>query len=745
MRIRSWLSCGFILVTLGGASAIWADLTPFKPTPEALRESYQRGATLRAEQTRRIRQERLAVTWVGDGNFWYIKDLGAGVGDFMLVTSATGKQEPLFDREAMKAALDKELGNEKSLAERRFRVTKVGTLLDSVALEADGKTFSWSRKTGKLSTTVPAGLINPGAPDRGVRARVSEGKVQYRKAGDSDWTTLSTTDGFTRAVVSPDEKYVVGTRVFPGDRKETFVVQTNMPGTRGVLKTRQYDQPGDKLDTCTYVMYDVATGKATDFPYEPLVCGGYPWANPPGVQWWRPDGQTDWSFTVEAEIRGYQEYKVYRAWPAQGKWEVMIDETSKTFVDTGDQALRKLQKQDGAIWLSERDGWSHIYLVNGVTSDGNKTKVKQLTKGEWVVRDIVNVDEDREVITFTANGKEAGDPYFMHTYSVKLDGTGLKRLDEGNGTHSADWSPEKRYFVDTRSTVNDMPVYDLIDRDGKKIAEIARATDSQPNGPKLLEPKVFTSKGRDGKTDIWGIIHFPSDFDPERSYPVLENIYAGPHDSFVPKTFSPYQYSQDMAELGFIVVQIDGMGTDNRGKAFQDVCWKNLKDAGFPDRIAWMKAAAKVYPQMDLSRVGIYGTSAGGQESSAGVLFHPDFYKVAVSSCGCHDNRIDKYWWNEQWMGYPIGPQYSECSNIDNAKNLVGHLLLIVGEVDSNVPPETTYKFAQALMTAGKDFELVTIPGSDHTSGGPFGERKRRDFFVKWLLGVEPPDWNVGN
>ena len=198
----------------------------------------------------------------------------------------------------------------------------------------------------------------------------------------------------------------------------------------------------------------------------------------------------------------------------------------------------------------------------------------------------------------------------------------------------------------------------------------------------------------------------------------------------------------ELAELGFIVVQMDGMGTSNRSKAFQDVCWKNLKDAGFPDRILWMQAAAKKYPFMDLSRVGIYGTSAGGQSSAGALLFHPEFYKVAVSSCGCHDNRMDKIWWNEQWMGYPIGPQYAECSNVVNAHKLQGNLLLMVGEVDDNVDPASTMQVADALIKANKDFDLVVLPGLSHTSGGEYGEHKRRDFFVKHLLGVDPPAWS---
>ncbi len=231
-------------------------------------------------------------------------------------------------------------------------------------------------------------------------------------------------------------------------------------------------------------------------------------------------------------------------------------------------------------------------------------------------------------------------------------------------------------------------------------------------------------------------------FDKSKKYPVIENIYAGPQGSFVPKTFMAWNGMMSLAELGFIVVQIDGMGTANRSKAFHDVCWKNLADAGFPDRILWHKAAAAKYPWYDITRVGIYGTSAGGQSAMGALLFHPEFYKAAVASCGCHDNRMDKIWWNEQWMGWPLGPEYAASSNVDNAWRLRGKLLLFVGELDTNVDPSSTMQVVNALIKAGKSFGLLVLPGENHTSGGDYGERARRDFFVRNLLGVEPPDWN---
>jgi dipeptidyl aminopeptidase/acylaminoacyl peptidase len=255
-------------------------------------------------------------------------------------------------------------------------------------------------------------------------------------------------------------------------------------------------------------------------------------------------------------------------------------------------------------------------------------------------------------------------------------------------------------------------------------------------------PEVFVAKGRDGKTDIWGIIIRPTDFDPAKKYPVIENIYAGPHGSFVPKTFNAVSSDQALAELGFIVVHIDGMGTSNRSKAFHDVAFKNLGDAGFPDRILWHKAAAAKYPYYDISRVGIFGTSAGGQSSLGGVLFHPEFYKVVVTNSGCHDNRMDKIWWNEQWMGWPLGPQYAASSNVDNAYRLQGKALIIVGELDTNVDPASSMQVVNALVKAHKHFDMLYIPGQNHGVGSLATEHYRDDYFVHNLLGVEPPDWN---
>jgi dipeptidyl aminopeptidase/acylaminoacyl peptidase len=293
----------------------------------------------------------------------------------------------------------------------------------------------------------------------------------------------------------------------------------------------------------------------------------------------------------------------------------------------------------------------------------------------------------------------------------------------------------------------DMPPVTQVRRtsDGSLVAELGRADWSKLLSVPWVPPERFVAKGRDGVTDIFGVIVRPSTFDASKKYPVIEQIYAGPHSAHVPKRFSTHLGAQEMAELGFILVQIDGMGTPHRSRAFHEVAWKNLADAGLPDRIAWMKAAGAKYPQMDLTRVGIYGGSAGGQNALAAVLTHGEFYKAASADCGCHDNRMDKIWWNELWMGWPIGEHYARNSNVTLAPNLKGDLLLIVGELDTNVDPASTMQVVSALIKADKRFELLVVPGAGHGAAGhPYARKRQQEFFLRsfydWCveMGVRP-------
>jgi dipeptidyl aminopeptidase/acylaminoacyl peptidase len=534
---------------------------------------------------------------------------------------------------------------------------------------------------------------------------------------------------------APDSKRLVAFRIEPGDQKEVHLIESSpREGGRAKLHTRPYALPGDKFTSYELNLFDIANQKQIKPEVDRIDLGT------PHVRW-RRDGQ---ALTYPKTDRGHQRFRLIEVDAHTGKDRNLIDEKTETFIWTAHtesvqlSTINWLEKTNEIIYASERDGWRHLYLIDAATG-----KIRnQITKGAYVVRGIDRIDEGKRQIWFRASGKNANqDPYLIHYYRIGFDGTDLIALTEGNGNHTIRYSPDGKYLIDSYNRVDTAPVHELRRvSDGKLMCGLENADSSELRASGWEPPEVFVAKGREGKTDIWGIICKPRKLDSTRKYPVIEHIYAGPQGSFVPKTFSSAQRFAALTELGFIVVQIDGMGTANRSKAFHDVCWKNLKDAGFPDRILWHQAAAAKYPQYDLSRVGIYGGSAGGQSSTGALLFHPEFYKVAVSGCGCHDNRMDKASWNEQWMGYPVGSHYAACSNITNAPKLQGKLLLIVGEMDTNVPPESTFRLVDALIKADKDFDLVVIPGAGHGMGGRYGNRRLQDFFVRHLHGVNPPD-----
>ncbi len=540
---------------------------------------------------------------------------------------------------------------------------------------------------------------------------------------------------------SPDSKRLAAYRVRPGYKREVHYIESSPTDQlQPKHSTREYAKPGDALDIAQPILFDVETKKQ-------VIVDNSLFPNPyslsPPV--WRQDSR---AFTFEYNQRGHQVYRVIEVEATTGKARSLISEEPKTFFSY--RPLLPNHRESGSkyrydagdgreiIWMSERDGWRHLYLYDGATG-----KVKnQITKGDWVVRGVEKVDEEKRQIWFQASGMYPGkDPYFIHYYRINFDGTGLTALTDADGDHTVVFSPDRKYYVDMWSRVDLAPISELRrTEDRKLLLELEKGDITALVAAGWRAPQDFTALGRDGKTEIWGVIHLPANFDPSKKYPVIEAIYAGPQGSFVQKSFSAA--GQTLAELGFVAVQIDGMGTNNRSKAFHDVAWRNLGDAGFPDRILWHKAVAAKYPWYDITRVGLYGTSAGGQNSTGGVLFHPEFYKAAVSNSGCHDNRMDKIWWNEQWMGWPLGPHYAASSNVDNAHRLQGKLLLVVPEMDTNVDPASTWQVVNALIKANKRFDLLFVPGGGHGAGGAYYQRLLQDFFVHHLHGVEPPDWN---
>ena len=565
-----------------------------------------------------------------------------------------------------------------------------------------------------------------------VRDEKEKDKPKEEIALTMDGTANLRYDGWS-IIWSPDSRKLATVKVRDVQERRIPLIESSPSSQKQpILQWRNYVKPGDVLPVYLPVLFDVEARKQMALNVTPYENQFY--LNLTG---WREDSR---AFTFEFNQRGHQRYVIGEVSAADGSIRHLVDEQTKTFIYYYNNYRYDLDDGKELLWISERDGWRHLYLI-----DGTSGQVKQqVTKGEWVVRQVDYVDETNRVVYFTASGFNKGeDPYNLHYCRINLDGTGFTDMTPENGNHRVTFSADRSYFTDVYSRP-DLPPVSQLKRtsDASVVAGLQRCDVSALQAESWQMPEVFCAKGRDGQTDIWGNIYRPMHFDASKSYPVVEFIYAGPHDSHVDKDFKPaHHLVSKLVELGFIVVSIDGMGTSNRSKAFHDVCWKNLKDAGFPDRIAWMKAAGAKYKYMDLNRVGIYGWSAGGQNAMAALLFHNDFYKVAVALCGCHDNRMDKIWWNEQWMGYPIDASYSTSSNVDNAYRLKGKLLLINGELDDNVDPASTLQVVSALMKANKNFEQLYLPGKTHSLGGPFEMHKMHDFFVKNLLGQEPPEW----
>lgn len=693
--------------------------------------------------------------WVdGTDKFWYVEE-NNGEKSYILTDAKTLKSQPLFNEKKLAAALSGATSMEVipgKFTPERLRVSSDCKTLDFVF---NGKQWSYNEKTGKLDDMGPLPVLPPephwmvvdeekgtepvASHDGSKAAFIRDNNlwVKDNQTGKEKQITYDGTIGnYYSSYIewSPDDKKLALNKRRPVEKRYVYYVESSpAQGSQPILHKQEYAKPGDILPFKVPVIVDVESGQVLE-PSTELFDSQYELYGPT----WNQDSK---GIVFEYNERGHKNYRVLEMSADTGKVRPLIEESHDKYVNYSRIFRHMLEDGNRIIWSSERDNYNHLYLY-----DRNTGKViNQITKGPWYVRDIVFVDEPNEKIYFSANGVNPDeDPYFIRYYSVNFDGSDMTDLTPAPGTHRAVFSPDFKYLIDTYSTVAQAPVTVLRDAtNGKEIKKIAEA-DITP----LLEagwtaPEVFVAPGRDGKTPMWGVIYRPTNFDPNRKYPVVEYIYQGPGDQYVPKSFIPFHRTMaPLAELGFIVVMVDGMGTSFRSRDFENVCYKNLVDAGLPDHIAWIKHAGEKYPYMDVDNVGIFGASAGGQESTTAVLHHPEFYKAAYSSCGCHDNRMDKIWWNEQWLGYPIDESYIKASNVENAHLLERPLMLVVGELDDNVDPASTMQVADALIKANKDFELVVLPGVHHTLGEDYGEHKRYDFFVKNLLGVTPPNWS---
>lgn len=740
---------GVLLFALGSMSCIslWAQGTV---------EDYNRAYALREKyNAKHVLYAGVVPHWVDQTSaFWYVRQTEKGK-EYVKVDAASKKRTALFDQQKMAAALTEKAGRAINAYNLPLQNCRLNISLDTLRFQLDGKFWAYSIKNNRL---LDEGAIPPRGKERHWMEVDDEKEGRPVTSPDGKWTAFIKNDNvYVREVAtgkekqlsldgtlsnyyssyiqwSPDSKSVVSCRIRPVEKRYVYYVESSPADqAQPKLHKQEYAKPGDELRFKVPCIFEVESGRRL-IPSTELFSHQYELSGP----MWNADSK---AITFEYNERGHKVYRVLEMSAVDGSVRTLIEEKEEKYVNYPRIYRNYLSDGKRIIWSSERDNYNHLYLYDRATGK----PLNQITKGEWYVRGVQHVDEANEVIYFSANGMKKGeDPYLIHYYKINFDGSNLVELTPEEGMHQCWYSSDYKYLVDVYSKVDQAPIAVLRDaKNGKIRMQLDKADISALLANGWKAPEVFSAKGRDGKTDMWGVIYRPSNFDPSKKYPVIEYIYSGPGDQYVPKTFSSYNWwMTSLAELGFIVVQVDGMTTSFRSKEFEEVCYKNLKDAGLPDHIAWIKAAAQKYPYMDIDRVGIFGCSAGGQESTGAVLFHPEFYKAAYSACGCHDNRMDKIWWNELWMGYPVDESYSACSNVDNVHLLTRPLMLVVGELDDNVDPASTMQVANALIKANKDFELVVIPGAHHTMGEDFGEHKRYDFFVRHLMGITPPSWD---
>jgi dipeptidyl-peptidase-4 len=721
--------------------------------------------------------------------FWYKNNTRDGK-EFVVVDPALNTRQPAFDQVKLAAALSAASGKAYEAKDLPFDMFEF--IKDGKAIQFDIEKTRWTCELANYTCTkIEAPKENPEgeslSPDGKWAAFVKDHNLYLRPTAGGTEVQL-TTDGepyydygteaeqSTSAVTerlsgkkqppvliwSPDSRKIFTHRLDQRKVDPLYLLQSAPPqGSRPLLHAYRYALVGDKnLPTAELAVLDVEKRTKTAFKCDPYLIL---YVSPITMKkaWWSEDGQK--LYFIEEE-RANKAAKLRVADAQTGETRTLIEEKGATYVELNlflgsAPNVRILGNGSEVIWFSERDGWGHLYLYDGKTG----ALKNQITKGPWVVRDILRVDETNRRVYFTGGGREKGrDPYYQHLYRIKLDGSAMELLTPEDADHSvayidmgskanaflSKFSPSGRFFVDTYSRIDLVPVSLLRDADGRVVQELEKADIEPLLATGWKWPERFTVKARDGTTDLYGVIYKPSNFDPAKKYPVIDGIYPGPQITRTPKSFgadmfSVYEFCEDvtLAELGFVVINIDGLGTPFRSKAFHDFCYGKMEDAGgLEDHISGIRQLAAGRPYMDVSRVGIYGHSGGGFASTHAILAYPDFYKVAVSSAGNHDQRGYLAAWGEQYQGLLEGDNYKNQANPGLAANLKGKLLLAHGDMDDNVHPSLTIQVVDALIKANKDFDLLIMPNRNHGFGlDPYFTRRKWDYFVRNLLGAEPP------
>jgi dipeptidyl aminopeptidase/acylaminoacyl peptidase len=717
--------------------------------------------------------------WLPDERFWYRVTTPTGA-EFILVDPAKGTRTPAFDHARLAIALTAVANSKYDAGNLPF--TQIDLVDDSVLFNAAGVRWRCDVKGTSCASAGAATQTAGGRGGRGggrggfggralevaspdgkkaafirdfnlwVRDVATRQEKQLTTDGLKDYGYATDNAGWTssdRPILkwSPDSKKVATYQQDQRKVGEMYLVSTTVG--HPTLKQWKYPLPGDENVTMIErVVIDVDAAKVVRFQMPPdqhrsslcddISCRGDNWDD---VQW-SPDSA---SVAFVSTSRDHKQEWLRVADAGTGAIREVLNESVPTFYESGNGATnwKYLPKTNEVIWFSERDNWGHLYLYDLATG-----KLKnRITTGEGNVTQIVRLDEEARTIYFLGVGREKGrDPYFIHLYRVGFDGKGLALLTPEDATHEISWSPSGKYFVDSYSKPDAPPATVARDSTGKLVATLERADVSKLLAAGWKPPIPFTVKARDGQTDLYGLMFQPTNLDPNRKYPIVNRIYPGPQTGSVgSRSFTSARADcQALAELGFIVVEIDGMGTPWRSKKFHEAYYGDMGDNTLPDQIAGMKQLAQRYKYIDIDRAGIFGHSGGGYATASAMFRHPDFFKVGVSQAGNHDNRVYEDDWGEKWQGLlkktADGTNYDSQANQNVAQNLKGKLLLAHGTMDNNVPPNNTLLVVDALIKANKDFDLILFPNRTHGFGAePYMTRRRWDYFVKNLLGAEPP------
>ena len=765
-------------LVLASASILAPAPLPAEQPPAAVTaEDYARAEAFLASGTADlVLGATVRPNWLPGDRFWYRNAIAEGT-EFILVDPAAGTRARAFDHARLAAAIGTATGTAPDPLDLPFRTFDLSAEADILTVRADDVRLRCDLAAYRCETTEPAPARDPNAipsPDGTKAAFIRDHNLWVRDLETGDETPL-TGDGIedfgyatnNAGWVKRDSPVLLWS---PGsDMIATFQHDARGVGMMHMATTNvghpelaswKYPLPGDSLifrisrvvihlgDPEAGRPHRVVRLRMPPDPHRSSITDHV--AGPGGVfldiEWSRDGSQ----LAFLSNSRDHKHAQLRVADPATGEVRDVLSETEENFFESGSGTVnwRVLKESNEVIWFSKRHNWGHLYRYDLTTGE----PLGRITTGEWNVRQLLRVDEGARTLYFTGTGREPGDPYFQYLYKVGMDGAGLTLLTPDSANHAVTLSPSGAHFVDSYSTPVIPPVAVVRDLDGNVVVELERADISALLSSGWQPPEPFTVKARDGETDLHGLMYKPTGFDPARSYPVVNYLYPGPQSGSVgSRSFRASRGDkQAIAELGFIVVEVDAMGTPGRSKAFHDTYYGNMGDNGLPDQVAMVRQLGERHPWMDLDRVGIWGHSGGGFASTAGILRYPDLYKVAVSQAGNHDNRNYEDDWGEKWQGlletYADGTtNYDNQANQLVAENLEGKLLLAHGTMDTNVPLYNTLLVVDALIAADKDFDLIMMPNRGHGFGNePYMMRRRWDYFVRHLLGVEPPKYTIG-